>query len=632
MTIGNETEGACERSVLLGALGWCVFCCVAVALRGVRWDENYEFAQVILGLVPYAEGHPLFQYTYRFFSLQTYELAALMWLAPGPLIANALRNVVFLMATVLPIYLLCTHFTRQARWGHAGALLVLMGIHLPFFSNYPAQVWPEIYSNGHIGMGYMLITLWALLERRYRLAGFLAGLAPAVHLGQFPPLLGLAFLYGLVAWRGGGRQNVRTLIIYCVPGLVFCVIFWIFLQWFSVAPPESGPYFSAIAPQDVWRGYMTHHASHRSLPLGTGHIVMVGLPLLALASFSARKTSKAIETNDLRSTYGWLGVYGLIVAVVVWGIMFVQYRVGENIPYLLISWLPYRLMNHAPPLLIPLILSLYARGDGRSAVWLVVAGALGYGIAQPLLALGVPETFYERYLATGEDLFFVLYGGAAYLACRSVSDGKMRSLWIAAFVLAFVVLVVKHQFGAACCLVGAGLVALLQRWELPAKCLRPTLACVSAVLAVFLLLQQGSARSHLPVSPFEASVRDYLSVEGEEDAMIWVRHQQEGLQARLHHPVMTDMASMNLIPYIPSIGPTIYKLYRAAYGINFAPTPGEKAYDGAWHEVWPAKTRQEWEVLGEEYRAWYVLAPSFMQLDLPRVVEGKSNHLYRIPH
>lgn len=632
VTIGNATEGARARSVVWGALAWCLFCGVAVALRGVRWDENYEFAQVILGQIPYAEGHPLFQYTHGFFSLQTYELAVIMAFVPGPLVANALRNVVFLMATVLPVYLLCTHLTRRARWGHVGALLVLMGIHLPFFSNYPAQVWPDLYSNGHIGLGYMLITLWALLDRQYALAGLLAGFAPVVHLGQLPPLLGLALVYGVVAWRRGDRQDVRTFILYCMPGLLFCALFWIFLQWFSVPPPESGPYFSDIPAQDVWRGYMAHHASHRSLPLGTGHIVIVGLPLLALATFAARKTNAVSEGDDATATAGWLAVYGLIVVVIVWGIMFVQYRVEEDIPYLLISWLPYRLMNHAAPLLIPLMIFLYARENGRGAASLLVAVALGYGIALPVLGWGVPEGFYQRYLATGECVFFALYGGAAYLACRRILDAKKRSLWFAAFVVAFVLLALKHQYGAACCVVGVGGVAVLQGWRLSAKVHRFMLASASALLLVVLLAQQGVARAHLPVSGFETSVREYLAVEGEEDAMIWVRHQQEGLQARLHHPVMTDMASMTWIAYADRLGPAMYKLYRDAYGINFAPAPGETAYEGAWHTVWPGKTAEEWQALAQEYSAWYVLAPSFMALELERVVDGEFNHLYRIPH
>ena len=78
------------RGLRNGVLLWLVFGAAAVALRGVRWDEDYEFAQAILRSIPYPEGHPLFQYTRGMFSVQPYSLAALMTLFPGPLLAKML--------------------------------------------------------------------------------------------------------------------------------------------------------------------------------------------------------------------------------------------------------------------------------------------------------------------------------------------------------------------------------------------------------------------------------------------------------------------------------------------------------------------------------------------------------------
>ena len=44
-----------------GCALWVAFSVVAMLLRGVRWDENFEFAQAMTGQVPYPDGHPMVQ-------------------------------------------------------------------------------------------------------------------------------------------------------------------------------------------------------------------------------------------------------------------------------------------------------------------------------------------------------------------------------------------------------------------------------------------------------------------------------------------------------------------------------------------------------------------------------------------
>ena len=115
-----------------GVLFWSLFSCIVIIFRGVRWDENYEFAQVILGQVPYPDAHPLAQYVHSFYSLQTWLLAALMQFVPGPLLANTLRNLLFLLATTVPVFLITSHLSQNRCSGHIATALVLLGVHIPF--------------------------------------------------------------------------------------------------------------------------------------------------------------------------------------------------------------------------------------------------------------------------------------------------------------------------------------------------------------------------------------------------------------------------------------------------------------------------------------------------------------------
>ena len=604
-----------------GVLAWTLFCLVAVALRGVRWDENYEFAQVLLRRVPYPDGHPLAQYVHAFYSLQTWALAAWMTVCDGPLLANAARNLLFLWMTVMPVFLLGTRLSGQSRWGHAAALLVLMGIHVPFYSNYPVQVWPSLYSNGHIGLGWAVLTVYCLASAHRRFAWFLFGLMPAVHLGQFPPVLVVILCH---AWWTRREPAARAAWGYGLIGLAVCGVFWGIQRAQVLPPPTQGPYANGLDPEMVFRGYMAHFASHRALPWGTGQILLAGMVLLG-GGLLYRET----RAKRMGSPAWWIGLYGGVVTVLVWGTMAAHMALGNEMPRLLLAWMPYRLINHLSLLLLPMMLALLAGRDApRQGAWIIVLSLL-YGVLRPLMGVLIPETWYHRYLENGEAVYFLLYGAAAAALARQLfPNRRFFVFWILQAAVMFCALAGVHHFGAACCLLGA----LCFLAPLSAAPLLPNrvFALTAGLLLAVLLGQQALHREHLPRTPFEREVRAYLARQDEPDAMVLVRHEQESLQARLGHPVMTDMATTTWIPYQPGLGPALCVMYRDLYGINLAAAPGEAPAARPWFQVWPEKTREEWRRLGHEYGFHYVLAPAFMELDLPCVVAGPDGKLYVI--
>ena len=620
-----------RRNVFLGVAVWAVFCVVAVALRGVRWDEDYEFAQVITRTISYPEGHPLFRYVRSLFSVQTYSLAALLFVTKSPVILCGIRNVLFLMATVFPAFFIGTSLTRRTLWGHVAAATVLLGTHLTFYSTYPQYVWPQMYSNGHIGMGYALLVVWALSAGFPRAGCFLLGLMPCVHLGQWPPVLMFAALYTMWRrFRDGAEWPWRNAVGWTGAGLAVSAAVWCIVRSFSVPDPTSGPYFSAVSPEAVWLGYMARYAPHRSIPWDTGHIPLIALPILGLAVVRR-------EARNGRPVGVWGGVlaYGVCVAVIVWGIMVVQMVMGPRVPYLLITWMPYRLMNHVPPLLLIMSVAVLAGEENRTARGaFLVAAALCYGIVNPWLRPLVGDAFHARYIATGIGVFFVLYGAAVMRVALDLKrDRRFVGPWLAACTAGWLALASRHQFGAACCAAG-GWAALLAEWPLGRLMdrlpMRALAAGLAAATVVTLTYREWQTREHLPVSPFERRVAAYLEEQGQPDAMLVASYEQETLQARTRHPIMADMATITWIAYKPSLGPTMDKLYGDIWGVHFAPHPDPGA-GKAWFERWAERRRGDWQALAETYAFEYVIAPNFVTLDLPRVVKGKNQSLYRIP-
>lgn len=635
MTLEQLRKPFTQRPCLTGALLWTAFSLVAVLLRGVRWDENYEFAQVILGQIPYPEGHPLFQYVRGFYSLQTYSLAALMYFFPEPLPANLLRNWAFLASSTVPVYLLGTLFARRQLVGHVAVVFVLLQIHTSFYSTYPVLVWPMIFSNGAIGLGYMLLALWALLDRRYRIAGLLLGLAPAVHLGQFPPLMLVAALQSLWLLRKGQTRDVLALIRFAMPGLAVSVLFALFLRWFAVDPPVDGPYFSPVAPELLWRTFMERYAGHRAIPWTTGHIVLVGAVLLALGLLAARRggvlSVEKFQAPLLESPWTWALLYCALASGLVWSIMAVHYAMGPDIPYLLVGWLPYRLMNHVAPVLIPLLVALgYAR-EGRMPAW--INAALLAALLTPLADLAMEREMIAKYLDNGEYLFFYLFGGAAgtgiVLAYRKqTAFAAVASIAIAVMLSA---LACFHQYGAACTLAGVLAACIPMPGAVTARGLRFAGAGLACLILMAMLARETEGRKHLLRSEFHQMVAEVMEREGKPEAMILVQSDQAGDQMLFGHPVMADMATMLHGVYRPAIAPSVNAIFQDFYGIYLDPNAPRPDPPLAWHQVWPSYSLETWQQLSVKYGVAYVAAPSFMRLPLELLVRDDQRNFYHIP-
>ena len=220
-----------------------------------------------------------------------------MTVAPDPLWANGFRNVLFLLASTVPVYLWGTTLSRRPLIGHVAVVMILTEIHVPFLSSYPIHVWPGIFSNGPVGLGYMLLSAWALAAGRHRLAGGLIGFAPLVHLGQFPPLLAMTVLY--VAWLAIQKQHpaMKRLVLAMLPGVVVTLVFGILLRMYSVPPPSEGAYFTDAEPMRIWRHFMAHFASHRAIPYTVGHLLLTGALLFSLQMLWRQRHEKTAETS-----------------------------------------------------------------------------------------------------------------------------------------------------------------------------------------------------------------------------------------------------------------------------------------------------------------------------------------------
>ncbi|MCX5770980.1 MAG: hypothetical protein NTZ09_12010 [Candidatus Hydrogenedentes bacterium] len=624
----SEKPLLCRRHVAAGLVFWAIFCVAAVYLRGVRWDEQYEFAQVITRQVVYPEGHPYPYCVRNALNLQIYATAALDWLTRSPAVVCGFRNVLYLLATVAPVYLLGALLGGRALAGHAAAVLILLGAHEEFDACYQMFAWPQYASTGHAGLGYALTAL-ALLAGGHLGAGlFMLGLMPCVHIGQMPILLACCAVAGVsAAWNcKGDLKPILRAAPWGAAGLAVCAAVWLGKGAVHVPLPQSGPYVSTADSAAVWVGYISQDAL-RALPgrptsYTTSFIALAAALLITtLLYLSSRKTPLPATRNPQWMVW----VYVVLVAGAVWGVMAVHYAVGEHVPYVLISWMPYRFANHAAYILIAAIAGILC-GRSSKAQW-VMPAVLLLGTMRPILAGVLPESVYTRYVAGGEGLLFFLMGSACFVLRAQLRENKRAFTGgTVVMLLGAVALGWAHQFGLACALAGFMVAAVPMRWQ-PA--ITPPRLAVAAALAfsvVFITAAQWQGRQHLPASQFDRDVVGYLAERGEAGAMLLARPEQYTMQARTGHPVVADTCLAPWIPYMPSIGPAVQKIHQDFYGETFSPP-----HKGDWNSLWKGRTQRDWLDLGRAYGVGYVVSPNHVPLQLPVAVRGPIETMYWIP-
>lgn len=620
----NDSRSIYQPSLLPGVVLWSSFAILAVLLRGVRWDENYEFAQAMNPAFNYPEGHPLFVYVRNVYNIQFHLSGLAALLTDSPAILNGFRNLAFILATVLPPFLLGAIVGRRAFAGHLCVLFVLAGIHLEFDGSYPQFVWPGMFSNGHIGTGFALATVALFAGGFFRTAALMLGVMPMIHLGQLPPLLLLAAFFGAAGIAKGRWEHLRTALPYLFAGLGFCAAYFLFQRMFAVAPAETGPYAGTVPASEVWSGLIRHHDMHRQIPVGNSHLVPLLMVPLAVGGW------RFLD----RAAWNWLCIYAAGVVVIVYLTIAIQMALAEETPYVVIGWLPYRLANQLPIILIAMAVAILLEGGKKFAypAWVVV-GLLLFLTVRPMLSGVMADSTYVRFFSTTESVLFALVGAAVSRLIAEKMEERSFAITLAlACVLAWLILAWFHQFGAACAAFGAVLGWIFTR-HFPRglddrRALSYSAAAIGSVFIATTLFTEFRNRSHLPVGHFERAVSEYLNTEHDSRAMLVGPPYQLMLQAQTGHPVFSDMATHYHGSYMPSLAPSVHRMYEEVYGFDL--TRSGSAQSG-WRMAWAARPSEEWAAVSQEFAFDYVVAPNDLDVRLTRVIEGETNSLFRIP-
>ena len=642
----NETaprviENPPGRWSLAGLSFWILFSVAVVFLRGIRWDEHWDLAQVILGRIPYPEEHFLFIWTRDVRNLPIYISSIIARFTQGPETLNAFRNILWLLATTIPVYLIGMILGRRALYGHVAVLFALAGLSAPFDASYPLYAWPAYFSNGHIGMGLGLLALAMFLAGWWRSASFLLGFMPCIHIIHTGPIAGVALAMALWAWRTGHTSRLRRALAWAIPGIIVSALLWTIPT--SVGPPSSGPYYAAGDWEPIVKAYMSQ-GTHWSKPgvaasFTNSNFILAATLLLTLGA------ARAATATGRAALWSFMCLYLGLCAAAVWTMMALHWLFDTRLPYLLLASMPYRFTNHVAVLsiaILPAVLALPWRERPVAhhlGTW-ILACTLAYLSLRGLLEGVVNDQIYIRYLAGADGLVYGLAGAAVgLLSVDLASDRRFRLPWTAAWIATIALTAVDHQFGPACFLLGFAGTAAIAKFSAASVPVTsgqarhdtvPHLAALllAAVALLKITVGEWHTRETFPVSEFDRAITTHLRELGEPAAMVASYPTQHRLQSRIGHPVLADAASADSLVYSPELAPSIQKIFTDMYGIRFHPSPASDA--PSWNEIWVGRDHDEWVELSHRYGFSFVISPNDTPLDLEAALPGPEDTLYRI--
>lgn len=616
-----------SRAFWVGLAFWVLFCAVAVLVRGVRWEEGYERAQVLLGITPYPAGHPHNQWVWNGFSIHYYLTGALLWLTRSAAVVCGSRQFLALVAIHLPVYVLTWLLTRRVLPAHLAVVLSFAGVVTIFQSYMPIAPFATKATSGIIGMGWAFAVIAMLSAGRWRTAGLLFGLMPMIHLGQWPVLLlTTVAVSGWIGWWGH-RGALTGLLRWALIGLVCSGSFALAQRIVHVPPAAVGAYHSPLDGHAVWAAYTTHEDMHRALtdwprfgPWGHSIMALVGFLTLGFPFAWIRVRARTMSP-------AWLVpyAYGSLCAAAIGFARVVHRWAGTDVPYAVVSWMPYRLTIHVSMLLLCVVCAVACTNRRGQVSWAAFA-SLGWLFFLPLWPHLLPPLLAGRYFATPETAVFLLAGAALPgIWQETEADFRLRCLWTAMVSAGIVILGWYSQFIVAAVLGGVG-IALAERAFARTTPVRRREVLVASLLGIAILagilLGQWRGRESLPVSPFEAEMASYLADHSAPSDMV-LTPLDEHYQMVLNRPVVATFETRQFMAYMPSLAATTATLFAELYGVR----------DGQWYDwaLWMDRTPGEWQALGEAYGFRYVLSKSFHPLHLPERLSGDGLVLYEVP-
>jgi hypothetical protein len=629
-----------HRATFLQVVATAALLGFGLGLGSPAWHVALEPAQLLAGSVRYPVATP-----FEFYETQVWNVWHQLL---APLLAAGLSERALTIALSGGVAALSfaaiAGFARalgaSAALAVAAPLLVLLNQPAQAGFRYPINLLGGGHTYGMAGLSWLAFALAALAAERWRLAGILVGLAPALH-ASLGAWLAIAIVLAALPGLRRLRPHLRALCEGAALGVGLCALsVGIHLALTPAAPPadpaSAERYLTAFVRLWDYHRVPPDLASHASFLAWCSMVTALALLRMGRDQLGA---GPALALRVL-----------IVCGAVGFAVSIVQPRLAlESVPKLVLIAMPTRLANLAVLLAVPLALAVIfrLRADPLPRVLLLVALGLF------ALASHGPVWWQSIDLGTrGAPLLCI----AAVVALARGAQRRRTAALIAAGLLSWLVLRAlwrdlahpewlglpgELSLGVVC---GAFIAAWFaferagaaRGGRRPAQALDVALGAGLAAIAVGIV-----ATSVAEAGADWQRLRDWtndpvLARAARGQGLLLVGPGLGTVQLRTRRPLLLDPGAMDMLPYVLQAGPAVEEILREVYGIEFFHPPGQALAGGVLpdepvRELFARRTPDEWRAIRARFGVSEVLVQPEWKLRLPALARGDDYALYALP-
>lgn len=580
------------------------------------WQVAVETAQVIAGIVRYPVDTPFYLYHLKLWTV-LHQIGALLLQAGVSEIAlskivSGLLGMVSFQAIALIVYAL----SRDALLAIGSAFLIAFTRSAEYGVNYPIYLMGTPHTYGAIGLSLIALIAGLAGAGWYRAAGFLLGIAPAVH-----PSLGAWFVMTMGAatlWHAwGDRNEIRPAVKFLVLGFGVTAISLLV----QLAQTRGLPAIDSQLADKYLKSFVSLWDAHRQTVSLSADGMKLNLGTLLLATASLTTSAGLPDSARLLLRV----VIVTTTASLVLGLL--SFIPPASLPSILLVLMPGRLVNF-----------------GAFVAVAVLIGLLGHASRN---RLGFWSRLFALYLSVGLvignrsmlwDWLERSDGNAVQQTLRIVLAGaETRPLQILLTVA--VLLIVVTAIAGRHTPPGPTGEQLPQpaAVERPTRLfMRATYGLIVTVLAgVIVLLWQWPAQPEASIF-VDRTTNPALGQVAKDPGLLLTGGDMQLIQIRTRRPILINGGGLDGLPYALESGPAVERILRDVYAIDLFNPPDEARGRGAIpnqynRAAWERFSRDQWQMIRRTYSVTQVMTPPGWSLALPVALNDAGFVLYDLP-
>lgn len=541
------------------------------------WHHAVEGAQAVSGIVSYPHPTPFYIYQIKAWTLLHQIPAILMHLGLNEIQLSYLLSGLSAMISFMALSLCAFAFTKEVIFSLAIPFLISYTRLISYGPCYPIILTGITASYGVFGQGWMLLSLALLSLRRYKAAGFLLGIFPAIHAALAVQTYGILFLV-ILFWDRSLLKSLR--IPFCIGAAAAALSFAGNLVF---TPQLYLPEFPAVSKQ-LLCDFIRYWDSHR-MPVpwnDSGLWINAFVIAISLTALLKHRSELPEDSWVLLRVSAVAGIMGFVAVVL------------SKFP---LEWTPFWITRLMPSRILNLNILIFF--------------IMTVGILKSRTGI-LPQTM---------ALFSLIY---IPVIAKYESQLTHQAVCFICMVTLIILLNTWKKDNA----------------PQPAKqWLYRAFRIVQTFVLCFLMLKL-SWKDFVYGPEMRAGFIDwsndaFFEKTKEGKGILLLGPDLSAIQLVTRRPILIDGGALDIISYLPELALPMSQILQDIYGIDLFNPPASTEHVAILPQelnqaLWEARSPEEWKELKAKYHFSEILT-SRWNLKLPKAAENESFILYQVP-